>query len=44
MVGIEEKESFNIDVEAEITDIETANVSTVSESETATYNYVDVRL
>ena len=44
VVGIEEKESFNIDVEAEITDIETANVSTVSESETATYNHVDVRL
>ena len=44
VVGIEEKESFNIDVEVEITDIETANVSTVSESETATYNHVDVRL
>ncbi len=44
VAGIEEKESFNIDVEVEITDIETANVSTVSESETATYNHVDVRL
>lgn len=44
VAGIEKKESFNIDVEVEITDIETANVSTVSESETATYNHVDVRL
>ena len=44
VAGIAEKESFNIDVEVEITDIETANVSTVSESETATYNHVDVRL
>ncbi|MBO5326314.1 MAG: FlxA-like family protein [Lachnospiraceae bacterium] len=44
LAGIEEKEFFNIDVKTEITDIETANVSTVSESETATYNHVDVRL
>ena len=39
VVGTDENKSFNIDVKAETTDI-----ATVSESKSATYNHVDVRL
>lgn len=44
VVGIEESESFDVDAELETADINTTNVSVVSESETVTYSHVDVRL